>query len=168
MNHRKGDRYRYTLTRDLTGWYWDDPQGQGIDATMCWVMLNPSTADDVLDDQTIRQVMSFTYKARYTRLIVVNLFAARATQPAELLTMDDPVGPDNHLVVERAMTDSARVVFAWGAWYSANDHKMGRAAPAVENLAGRMGHRPLCLGKTKNGSPKHPCRLPHATEFEAY
>jgi hypothetical protein len=101
--------YRYTLTREwLTGV-----------GTVCWVMLNPSTADDTVDDPTIRRVVRFSTDNGFHRLVVVNLFAARATNPTELVDMAsagcDPRGPDNNEVLRAAISQSLRVVYAWGA-----------------------------------------------------
>ncbi len=46
-----------------------------------WVMLNPSTADHVHDDPTIRRCMGFARAWGYGGIAVVNLYAWRATDP---------------------------------------------------------------------------------------
>jgi hypothetical protein len=66
-------RYRYRLWR-----LWDD-----LAPVMVWVMLNPSTADADLDDPTIRKCIGFAKANRHGGIIVVNLFAWRATDPKE-------------------------------------------------------------------------------------
>ncbi len=76
--------YRYTLSRT-----WDTLTGVG---TVVFVMLNPSTADEHVDDPTIRRCISFAKAAGFAGLYVVNLFAWRATKPADLWAADDPVG----------------------------------------------------------------------------
>lgn len=73
-------RYRYFLERVL-------PSGDGA---MCFVMLNPSTADGEADDATIRRCIYFAGREGCKNLWVVNLFAFRATDPRELLKVDDP------------------------------------------------------------------------------
>ncbi|MFD3920195.1 DUF1643 domain-containing protein [Streptomyces sp. NPDC058595] len=77
-------RYRYRLTRT-----W----GPGPAAVM--VMLNPSTADGTQDDPTVRRCVTFADAWGCGGLIVVNLYAWRATKRAELKLAPDPVGPDN-------------------------------------------------------------------------
>lgn len=155
-------QYRYTLTREVV-------PGRG--GLLLWVMLNPSTADDFKDDQTIRKVKYFTDREGYGSLMVVNLFAARSTKPAGLLDMLNPTGPDNRVVVEDALAAADHVVFAWGDWLRANNAKrygMGIPMMNVAGMARKQGHTPQCLGKTMHGSPKHPCYLPHGTQMEMY
>lgn len=137
--------YRYTLRRE---WAF----GGGC---VCWVMLNPSTADALVDDPTIRRVIRFSQDAGYQSLVVVNLFAARTTRPVHLTEMFDPVGPDNRDLMAAAISEAQGVVLAWGSWLSANLHKV--ATPANAALyALRSGHVPMCLGTTSDGSPRHP------------
>lgn len=141
--------YRYTLTRTVG----DDPR------QLCWVMLNPSTADESTDDPTIRRVIRFTRDNGYGRLIVVNLFAARTTRPRHLLEMSDPVGPNNFDIIREAIQSSDDVVFAWGAWWAANCRDTSRRflwPPPVTFLARNAGRTALCLGKTRAGDPRHP------------
>ena len=47
-------------------------------------MLNPSTADATEDDPTIRACMAFAERWECGWLDVVNLYAFRATDPADL------------------------------------------------------------------------------------
>ena len=139
------DEYRYTLTREMF------PGAQ-----VCWVMLNPSTATQTHDDATIRRVKRFSTDHGYGRLIVVNLFALRATKPQALVFHPDPLGGTRNIVeITKAMKDSAEVVFAWGSW------SMGLLRPPdVLSIAHELGHTPRCLGLTKGGAPRHPLYVP--------
>jgi hypothetical protein len=132
-------RYRWWLRRS-----WEGGDGRSV----CFVMLNPSTADSLVDDPTIRRCVGFARSWGYSSLVVRNLFALRATNPDELLTAPDPTGGeegDRHL---RLAGESDRVVAAWGA-----GAPFARPRRALELLAGV----PLyCLGVTKNGDPRHP------------
>lgn len=139
--------YRYTLTRCLCL-----PVPRDSVRTLCWVMLNPSTADETVDDPTIRRVKRFTYDNGYTDLIVVNLFAARATNPNDLLDMAgagvDPIGANNSYWLAWAFAKSDAVVFAWGAWLDKRPLKRLHPHALVTD--------PLCLGTTASGAPRHP------------
>jgi hypothetical protein len=130
--------YRYELTRR-----W----GRG--PYVCFIMLNPSTADAQLDDPTIKRCMGFARKWRMGGLVVVNLFALRATDPKELLAVDNPVGPDNDDAIHDACVRARAIVCAWGGAAFIEP----RAGFVVEMLRGRTLY---CVGKTKAGAPRHP------------
>lgn len=130
-------RFRYRLERG------DLPR-------LTFVMLNPSTADALQDDPTIRRCAGFAKREGYNGIHVVNLYALRATNPKELWKHADRVGPLNHTCLEWAGYEARRIVVAWGA----------NAEPAVAHasiqLLRKSGARLVCLGKTKDGSPRHP------------
>src|SRR5262245_44648837 len=86
-------RYRHVLTRQV---------GPGT-RTATFILLNPSTADARVNDPTIRRVIGFTRQWGYDRLTVLNLFAVRATDPADLKRADDPVGPENKAWFEKVL-----------------------------------------------------------------
>lgn len=139
-------QYRYDLSRR-----WGE--GQNV----CWVMLNPSTADGTKDDPTIRRVMRFSQEWGFGGVVVVNLFALRATDPKELPKHPDPVGPEND---ERAgfWIRHLPTVVAWGALPFA----MRREAWVKEQAW--FNASPLsCLGTTKFGAPRHPLYVPADT-----
>ncbi|WP_037576733.1 DUF1643 domain-containing protein [Phaeacidiphilus oryzae] len=138
-------RYRYELRRCWAG---------GPNAT--WIMLNPSTADAERDDPTIRRVCGFSRALGCGAATVLNLYAWRATRPAELWQTDDPVGPDNDAHLAHAAEESARtggpLIAAWGA--GARPNRIGQ----VLDLPGM--HRLTALATTRAGQPRHPLYLP--------
>src|SRR5689334_19453129 len=99
-------RYRYVLTRQV---------GPGS-RRATFVMLNPSTADATNDDPTIRRCIGFAREWGCGRLVVLNLFAFRATDPADLKRAIDPVGPENRDWFERTLRPphDGPLVCAWG------------------------------------------------------
>lgn len=160
--------YRYSLTRSVAGVLTFQPSRR-----LCWVMLNPSTADDATDDPTIRRVVRFTRDAGYCELEVINLFAARATNPRALLDMADPVGPDNDAAHRAALAHADGLVYAWGASTPRQlDGLAGRVAGDLTVYAAQHGLRPKCLGVTKSGHPRHPLYVkaaqPLVDAFRAY
>lgn len=151
--------YRYFLFRQI-------PEVPQDDRTVTFVMLNPSTADARVDDPTIRRCMGFARQWGYGQLIVVNLFAARATNPADLLRMEDPVGPDNDAWIWHAV-QSSFVVCAWGVG------PPGEAGRALLNARAQAFRRmaPVSLyhlGMTKGGHPKHPLYLPKSAVLRIF
>jgi hypothetical protein len=132
-------RYRYALGRR-----WEEG-GRAV----TFVMLNPSTADAEQDDPTIRRCIGLARGWGYNALTVLNLFAYRATDPAELAKVGVlAVGPRNDDYLRRHVEVGRPMVAAWGA------HRMARQRAAA--VTSRLGIRWWCLGTTKDGSPRHP------------
>jgi hypothetical protein len=122
-------------------------------------MLNPSTADALLDDPTIRRCIGFARAWGFGALEVVNLFAFRATLPSQLRAALDPVGPRNNRFLRAALGRADAVVAAWGAHGSWG----GRDRAVLHLLSGGIDQpwpSPQCLGLTKHGHPRHPLYLP--------
>jgi len=131
-------RYRYRLDRR-----W------GPGPVMGFIMLNPSTADASQNDPTIRRCIGFAKREGCGALMVVNLFAFRATEPKAMMVADDPRGPENmQHVVEALNIIDGPLIAAWGTG--------GAHMRAGEKMAEWIGWRLQCLGVTKGGHPKHP------------
>ena len=138
--------YRYSLGRR-----WNEPMPERLPVIDLWIMLNPSKADDEIDDNTIRRCIAFSRDWGADGLRVVNLFALRATDPDELTRHPDPIGPQNdatlRLTAQASHELGGRVICAWGA------HPMAAyRARMVRPLLGDA----VCLGTTKAGAPRHP------------
>lgn len=134
-------RYRYRLSRV---WDRDLP-------IVVWVMLNPSTADAFRLDPTIRRVLAFSRDWGFGGVVVVNLFALRATHPRALLAADDPTGPHNDHAIARAADSADQIALAWGN----SGTLLNRAEIVLSSLAHRQDNL-LSLGVTKTGQPRHP------------
>jgi len=132
--------YRYILVRE---WEKSKP-------TIMFVGLNPSTADELNDDPTVRRLIGYAKRWGYGRLIVVNAFAYRATYPKNLFSYNEPVGPENDLWIKKASREADISVLAYG------------------NLAKNLGRHeeilnivdnPYCIKVSKIGLPMHPLYL---------
>jgi hypothetical protein len=146
--------YRYRLWRTI-----DNNRNS---RRILFVMLNPSTAEATQDDPTLRRCIGFASDWGYGVLEVCNLFAYRATDPDVLVRTRDPVGPDNdaHLLATADRADA--VVAAWGT----RGELFGRASQATSMLS-RSRHL-ICLGMTRNGSPRHPLYVPRSMSPVTY
>jgi hypothetical protein len=145
--------YRYLLTR-----IWDPTMKPAV-----FVMLNPSTADAMDDDPTIRRCTSFARREGAGGLVVVNLFALCSTDPRALRHHPDPVGPVNDAFIRRATAGANTVIAAWGA--AGVEH--GRGTRVTETLR-KGGLQLQCLGQTSTGQPRHPLYLPGVAVLEPY
>jgi hypothetical protein len=125
--------------------------------TVAFVGLNPSTADETTDDATIRKCVGFAKRWGYGSLVMVNLFAWRATDPRDMLKVADPVGPLNDATLRRLYATVGILIAAWG-----NDGKhLGRDKAVMEMLPNLH-----CIKRNKDGSPAHPLYQPgNSTPF---
>lgn len=156
------DRYfRYSLDRR-----WGERGASGDGAL--WVMLNPSTADGLEDDQTIRRCITFSRREGFSSLTVVNLFALRATDPKDLLQpLRDAVGPENDTAIIEKAKEAQTIIVAWGSWGARFPR---RAAHVLDLLRSNAFYtsRLYCLGTTARRQPRHPSRLANDTKLEVY
>ena len=137
-------RFRYTLWR---GW-----GAQGNCRYVNFVMLNPSTADENVFDPTVRRCYGYAKDWGYNAFYVTNIFALRATDPRELYSCHDPVGPTNDQWIRETATYAELVVAAWGTHGKLHE----RGLKVAEML---QEFEPKCLGLTKKGHPRHPLYL---------
>lgn len=162
--------YRYVLYRSLDGEAWDaETAVRGATeqrrTTICFVMLNPSTADENTNDRTIEKLMKFGRAWGFQRLAVVNLFAYRETDSKKLLSlaaMRDLVGPENDQHIVRVTVDSHKTVCAWG-----NEGSIQNRDVAVRSLL-ELHHAPeplWCFKRSLTGQPVHPLYQLDAAEL---
>ena len=142
-------KYRYALTRrNLTG--------GASTQHVAFILLNPSTADDQVDDPTTRRCMQFARVWGNDSMTLLNLFALRATDPRVLREHTDPVGPLNEAIIS-AVVDRLRaetvVIAGWGN----GGGLRGQDERTLRRLCFRDIH---CLGLTNQGHPRHPLYLP--------
>lgn len=147
------EQYRYRLWRE-----WDKSL-----PSLCFLMLNPSTADEQANDPTIARCEARAVAMRCGRLEVVNLFPYRATDPDQLCTVTDPLGPVNKAdgAIMDAISVSHMIICGWGSHKAAIE----RAAEVlriirITGYANRMHY----LGLNQDGSPKHPLYIAMKTK----
>lgn len=139
------ERYRYWLSRE---WSEENP------LRVCFIGLNPSTADAVNDDPTIRRCINFAKRWGYGGLYMANLFAYRTKSPKLLKEAYAPIGLFNDQAILDVATRSKMIVCAWGNHGS----YLCRDREVIELL--RDDHTLAAFGITNAGQPKHPLYLP--------
>lgn len=128
-------KFRYGLWR-----VWNDKAG------LCqFIGLNPSTANELKDDPTIRRVASMAKSWGFGGIVMTNLFAMVTPYPKDLITTGEPEGA-NLKYLSNVHAISEMTVFAWG-----NFNVLGRDQMVKDMFPGAMA-----LHINKNGSPKHP------------
>lgn len=151
-------KYRYRLERQCPG------EGKTV-----VIMVNPSTADHLIDDHTIRKLRGFGERRLWGRIIVGNLFAYRATDVRALGMVEDPVGPDNDDCLRQMFKEADdRVILAWGSLNKIPEPMRFRVTE-VFRMAEGSGATVSHLGDlTKCGQPKHPLMLGYDTPLVSY
>ncbi len=129
--------------------------------TLCFVGLNPATGDtDGKQRPTLRRVVGWARREGCGSVVAVNLFAYRATKPADLLSaVVDIVGDRNDEVIQQESSAAAITLVGWGS------HRLA-AARALKVLP--LLRQPVCVGTTKSGAPSHPLFTPAAARFKPY
>ena len=147
--------YRYSLKRE-----WDD---YNLNKAV-FVLLNPSTADDTLDDRTTQRCISFAKKMGCGSLELVNVFAYRCTNWRELkeLSKEEAIGPENQFYLENALHSGAKILVGWGENCTIHHKDYQELAEWFK------GYSPYCLGVTKEGHPRHPLYVKSDTPIEIY
>lgn len=133
--------YRYALWR-----IWDESMKRVL-----FIGLNPSTADEVEDDSTVKRCISYARQWGFGGVILGNLFAYRATNSSEMMDASDPIGCENDSWLKKLANESDLIVAVWG---NGGQFK-GRAIEVVSML-----QKLYCLQITSKGEPHHTRGLP--------
>ena len=134
-------KHRYSLWRT-----WDRKLPKVL-----FIGLNPSTADEIQDDPTIRRCIRYARDWGYGGYIMGNIFAYRSTDPAKLRIVKDPIGKKNNYWLKKLYNEAEITIAAWG-----NHGNYLNRGEDVANLFKKL----YCLKKTKLGQPSHPLYLP--------
>lgn len=140
------ENYRYYLRIE-----WD----RALPALTC-CGLNPSVATEQDDDRTIAKLIRLARRWGYGSLVMLNLFAYRSTDRGAMMKVDDPVGPENDVVLfsPHSGTD---FLCAWGK----DGNHRGRADSVLSRLR-EMIWKLHYLALNSDGSPMHPLYIPES------
>ena len=129
-------KHRYELSR-----HWDLSKSD-----ILFIMLNPSIANEDIDDPTIKRLISFTREFKHGGFFVANLFTYITPYSK---TLDTSIGLTklNLKTIKNLVNKVDKVIYAWG-----NSIKEPQE---LKNLV----KNPKCFGKNLNGTPKHPLYL---------
>lgn len=145
--------YRYSLTR-----VWEPANPR-----LMFVMLNPSTANEVQNDPTVERCERRARHLGFGAFRVTNIFAWRATDPREMKKATDPVGSMNDQILGEGANWADEIIAAWGV----HGAHMARGTVVKEHL--KACPTPLFhLGLSKQGHPRHPLYLPYAQQPEPW
>jgi hypothetical protein len=138
-------RWRYLLWR-----CWDESRPAAN-----FLMLNPSTADELKLDPSCTRARNYAERWGYGALVVTNIFGWRSTDPSALKEVKDPVGRGNDAAIVKAAQGAKLVVCAWG-----NHGAHMNRAQSVLDLLRKNSIRVHALRVNGAGHPAHPLYLP--------
>jgi hypothetical protein len=143
-------KYRYRLWR-----IWNERL-----PLILFIGLNPSTADENLNDPTIRSCERITKANGFGGFYMMNCWAYIATDP-KLLKINPMSNNWNDDLLSVTAFKCKEVVFAWGSFDIVRN--MGRDKELLE-----MFPNAKALQINKNGSPKHPLYCKTDTKLIPY
>jgi hypothetical protein len=140
------DCYRYRLIRT-----WDEAKPHAM-----FIMMNPSTADTIVDDRSVAKCGRFARTWGYGGIYVGNTFAYRATDKKRLRVIADPIGPENdkHLIAMAKLAEI--VIFAYG---QPGHRSLQARGPLLAKILIGKGVKPHVLKLSNDGTPCHPLYL---------
>ena len=147
-------KHRYYLSR-----IWDDSHSK-----ILFIGLNPSKADDVEDDNTVRRLITFSQSWGFGGFYIVNLYSFIATEPEDMIRwyymrtnkMQRALFKQNMEYALRYARICSMTAFCWGAGIP-NEEASTRYIRTFRDA--------YCFGHTKDGHPKHPLFLAGNTEL---
>lgn len=133
-----------------------------------FIGLNPSTADGMEDDHTVRRLISFARDWGFGGFYLVNAYSFKATDPKDLI-VHLRTTPRTQLIEEYKVnlkyiklyhTICQQTVYCWGT----NIPEGNLANTWMDRLL-RATKGGYCFGLSKDGYPLHPLMLPSNTQL---
>lgn len=134
-----------------------------------FIGINPSKADSIIPDPTIKKIIGFANYNRYDGWFVVNIYPQRSTNPTDLhKKLDISIVKKNKKIIEKLLRDVQinAIVACWGRLIISRYFLRGILLDIVK-LKGLDKNKWVCIGKTLDGTPKHPSRHKY-TKFKHF
>ena len=147
--------YRYRLERDIS------PVGN---ITIAFIGINPSTADETIDDNTVKNLKVFSANNNAKKMIIGNVFAYRSTDVKGLSKTTEPVGIDNDKALERIINEADILVPFWGSRTKLRAALRPRLDEVMSMLV-KSGKPIKALGITSTNDPRHPQGVSYNTKL---
>jgi hypothetical protein len=137
-------RWRYLLWRR-----WDPKKPLAN-----FLMLNPSTADEFKLDPSCTRARNYVEQWGFGGILITNIFGWRATDPADMKAVRDPVGRGNDAALLEAARTARLVVCAWGN-HGAHRERAANVVHLLRANAIELNY----LQMNGSGHPAHPLYL---------
>lgn len=147
-------KYRYRLDRQV--------QESGI--VIAFFGINPSKANDIENDPTVKKWLVFAKKNNARKFIVGNIFSTVTPYVHELPENINSIDDDNELHLDSIISEADVLVPCWGT----REKVPTILHPYFDMIMDKLkkSQKPIfCFGLTKSGDPKHVGRLSYETEL---
>lgn len=148
-----GDRkYRYVLWR-----IWDMSRGRVL-----FIGCNPSVADENKEDPTTKRCMGFAARWGYGGIYICNVKPIVERDQYIARQHREPIGVilENLVTVNAYIPHSQKIVVCWGNFKP----PLSGILPLLEESKREI----YCLGKNKDGSPRHPLYISYDSDLVFY
>lgn len=151
-----GHSYRWYLIRQ-----WDESRPQ-----RACIGLNPSTANEVADDNTVNKLIRWADRDGFGSIAMLNLFALVATDPQEMLKSEHPSGTWCDYWIAYVCRWVDEILCCWGNHGTHRDRAaevVGLLKPYEVKMRYLQARDGNARGMTKQGQPPHPLYLGNST-----
>ena len=138
-----------------------------------FIGLNPSLSNEIFLDNTTKKIIKISKNNNYGKLKLINLFALISSKPEKLFNHKNPVGylNNNHIYKNLKHWSENKNCDLWLGWGDNGtlfdrDQKVLEMIKRISVLnSTKSDHikRPLAMGKSKKGNPRHPLYLPNGS-----
>ncbi len=123
--------------------------------TIMWIGMNPSTADETVDHPTVKKEIGFSQRWGYGKYIKTNIIPYGSTNPNKIdYKLLNKFAYENLTTILNLARNVDCVLACWG-----RNNKLKQWANQVYNVLTIQKTEIFCLGKNRDGSPKHPLYL---------
>ncbi len=160
--------YRWILKRELISG----------EKTVIFIGLNPSKANSVNNDNTLKRIINFCSRWNYKNVYVINLFGLISKSPYQLSKSKDPVGENNDLITLKALEFWVKNLNCdlWLGWgdkgklFSRDNRVINliRNFSKLDSNENNYSRRILSLGLTQKGNPRHPLYMPNESFLKPF
>lgn len=144
--------YRFLLWR-----FWDERP------RVLFNGLNPSTANELQDDPTVKRWCQFARDWGYGGFYATNLYPFITPNPEELVA-PRCFHKANYPAIKMASDLSVLTVACWGDGIK----KIDGGLKVADHVREEYLDAPMCFNLTKSGNPRHPLYLPADAELIEY
>lgn len=137
--------------------------------------VNPSTATDIQDDQTVRRVKAISIMQNFNGWYLMNLSSIRSTLPAELpTTQDNALHLENLQNIKSFMQEVHKsyndltIWCAWGDSIDSRNYLKSNLQDIVGILAEYEPTYVVAASLTNAGNPRHPLFLLGSSPFTEF